>query len=97
MSIAPVFVAGDNEFVVQFHTGGFTVITKEIALTLTSGKILHHKTLTNADKTPTRCRVSGKCQTWKTRPDEFKLPVKHGLRDSFYITPFNADEWEVPK
>lgn len=35
-------------------------------------------------------RVSGKCQTWKTRPDDFKLPVKYGMYESLYITPENA-------
>ncbi len=52
-----------------------------------------HREYRNADGTPVRCRASGKCQTWKTRPNEFKLPVKHGLRDSFYITPENAHDW----
>jgi hypothetical protein len=35
-------------------------------------------------------RASGKCQTWKTRPDDFKLPVKYGMYESLYITPANA-------
>jgi hypothetical protein len=52
-----------------------------------------HKTLKNADKTPVRCRVNGKCKTLKTRPDFFELPVKHGLKQCFYITPNNANEW----
>ena len=73
------------------------MITKEIALTLRHGQILHHKTLKNADKTPMRVRVTGKVKTWKTRPAEFKLPVKHGLYDSFYITEYNAEQWEVTK
>jgi len=71
------------------------VITKQIALSLHSGQILHHKSLKNSDKTPLRARVNGKVQTWKTRPEEFKLPLKHGLKDCFYITEFNAAEWEV--
>lgn len=40
-------------------------------------------------------RVSGKCQTWKTRPDDFRLPVKHGLYESSAITPENAGEWHL--
>jgi hypothetical protein len=35
-------------------------------------------------------RVSGKCKTWKTRPDDFQLPVKYGMYESLYITPSNA-------
>lgn len=71
------------------------MITKEIALTLHRGQTLYHKKLRNADGTPTRCRVNGKCQTWKTRPSEFKLPVKYGLKTCFYITESNAEEWSV--
>ena len=72
------------------------MITKTQALELKHGKILHHVKLKNSDgKTPLRCRVNGSVQTWKTKPEEFKLPVKHGLRDCFYITNSNAAEWEV--
>ena len=69
------------------------MINKSIALALHSGQILHHASLKNADGTPTRCRVNGMCKTWKTRPDEFKLPVKHGMYTTFYITQRNGQEW----
>ena len=52
-----------------------------------------HRTITNADGTPVRCRKSGKLKTWKTRPRDFKLPVKYGLKNSFYLTPENIGEW----
>lgn len=39
-------------------------------------------------------RVNGKCKTWKTRPDEFRLPMKYGLYECFYIDNSNAHEWE---
>lgn len=55
-----------------------------------------HKVLKNADGTPLRCRVNGKCKTWKTRQD-FRLPVKYGLRECFYITPKNYLEWVVAR
>lgn len=42
---------------------------------------------------PLECRANGVCKTWKTRPSDFRLPVKYGLRDCFYITPDNAHEW----
>ncbi len=32
-----------------------------------------------------RCRVSGKCRTWKTRPEDFMLPIKYGLYESHYV------------
>lgn len=72
------------------------MITKDDAVTAgNTGKTLYHMTLRGSDKKPTRCRVNGRCKTWKTRPTEFQLPVKHGLRDCFYITPANADNWAL--
>lgn len=72
------------------------MITKEQAENLSYRTELWHKTLKNADKTPVRCRVNGKCKVWKTRPTEFKLPVKYGLKECFYITPENAENWYIP-
>ena len=40
-----------------------------------------------------RARVNGKCKTWKTRPDHFKIPMKFGLYDCFYITQDNCQHW----
>lgn len=40
-------------------------------------------------------RTSGRCQTWKTRPEEFRLPVKHGLYESGEITNRNAADWHL--
>ena len=31
------------------------------------------------------CR-NGRTQLWKTRPTEFKIPIKHGLKHYSYIT-----------
>ena len=72
------------------------MITKADAMTLRTGQILHHITVKNAQGTPLRARVNGKCQTWVTRPDEFRLPMKHGLRDTFQITTMNCHEWVKP-
>ena len=44
---------------------------------------------------PNKWRASGKCQTWKTRPDEFKLPIKYGLYANDYLTHENAHLFEV--
>lgn len=44
---------------------------------------------------PNKWRANGKCQTWKTRPDEFKLPIKYGLREYGYLTHENAHLFEV--
>lgn len=32
------------------------------------------------------CRRNGRTKTWKTRPGEFRIPVKAGLRACGYIT-----------
>lgn len=40
-----------------------------------------------------KVRRSGKTIIWRTRPDEFKIPVKFGLYQSFYITHLNAHEF----
>jgi len=62
------------------------MITLEQAKNLNHGTILYHVEQRNADGTPVRWRVNGKPKTWKTRPDEVKVPVKHGFRDYDYLT-----------
>lgn len=69
------------------------MITKTIATQAHHYETFHHVSMENADGSPLRARVNGKCQTWKTRPDEFRLPMKHGLRECFYITERNGQEW----
>lgn len=55
-----------------------------------------HATLKNRDGSPLRVRRTGKNKIWKTRPNEFKIPVKYGLYESTYITQENFTQW-VPK
>ena len=62
---------------------------------LRSPSTLYHRTARNADGTALRARSNGKCTIWKTRPDEFRLPVKHGLKHTFYITEWNQHEWSL--
>lgn len=40
-------------------------------------------------------RRNGRTQTWKTRPDDFRIPVKWGLRGYDSITPANADRFHT--
>ena len=61
-------------------------ITLEQAKALTIGTVLKHTINKNADGTPQRWRVNGKVKTWKTRPAEVKIPIKHGLYAYDYIT-----------
>ena len=49
----------------------------------------------NADGTAARWRINGACKTWKTRPLDFKLPVKHGLYAYGYITHDNAHRFTL--
>lgn len=43
----------------------------------------------------TRVRPSGKCKVWKTRPSDFRLPVKYGMYESAEITQNNAADWHL--
>ena len=62
------------------------MITKTIAMNAEYRQEFMHRTLLDSRKKPVVCRVNGACRTWKTRPTEFQLPVKHGLKQCFYIT-----------
>ena len=69
-----------------------TTVNKQIALTANE---FFSTTLKNKDKnqTPLKVRRNGKTQVWKTRPNDFKIPVKYGLYEYFYITQDNCNEW----
>ncbi len=54
---------------------------------------LYHVTLRNSDGSAVRARTNGKCKVWKRDLSRFQLPMKHGLRDCFYLTESNASEW----
>jgi hypothetical protein len=41
-----------------------------------------------------RVRVNGQPQTWKTRPDEIRIPVKWGMRGTFQIWHYDLASWE---
>jgi hypothetical protein len=46
---------------------------------------------------PIRWRASGSCKTWKTRPGDFQLLIKHGLNTYGYLTQDNAHCLEVDR
>ena len=71
------------------------MITKSDAMTLGHGDYVHHVTEKNADGTPARARITGKCKVWKTRPNEFRIPWKHGLYTYGEITHLNNEEWAL--
>jgi hypothetical protein len=43
----------------------------------------------NSNGTPMEYRQNGKIQFWKTRPDDFRIPVKRGLYEYGEVTPSN--------
>lgn len=53
----------------------------------------HEANSTRQDGTCYRWRKNGALKLWKTRPDDFRQPVKYGLRSYDAITPANADHW----
>lgn len=83
------------------------MITKEQALALRYGQELHCEVVHTCKRTTgprggvkehiVRVRVSGVCKTWKTRPTEFRVPVKYGLYESSAITETNARSFHLPE
>jgi hypothetical protein len=71
------------------------VVTKQQAISANYRHNFLHATFKDSKGNPMRCRVNGKCKTWVTRPNEFKLPMKYGLYQYFYITPDNANDWDI--
>jgi hypothetical protein len=70
--------------------GGPEVITKQQALTASE----FHQNHEPGAKVY-RWRRNGRTQTWKTRPDEFRVPVKYGLYGYGQITDSIADLYHV--
>jgi len=70
-----------------------TRITRENACSITG--TVYHINLRNADKTPLRARISGRCKTWKRSPERFQIPFKHGMYEHGYITEENAGLWRL--
>jgi len=42
-----------------------------------------------------KVRRNGETKVWKTRPLEFKIPVKYGLYEFGYITQDNCNDWTI--
>lgn len=70
-------------------------VVKATAVNARHGTIFYHRTERNADGTAVRCRVMGKCKTWVRSPQAYRLPVKYGMYQSFYLTHRNSDVWLV--
>jgi hypothetical protein len=66
-----------------------TILTFEKAMKLTRGNKLAMNNHKNADGTCVRWKVNGVVKTWKTQPERFEIPVKHGMSDYGYVTEKN--------
>jgi len=42
------------------------------------------------------CRRNGQTKTWKTRPDNYMVPVKYGLYHYGYISHSNSHDFHTP-
>ena len=71
------------------------MITKEQMID-PNNREFHHVSMTQSGYPKPVCyrvRRNGRTHTWKTRPEEFKMPYKWGLYEHGYIDHYNADEW----
>lgn len=74
-----------------------------VVKSLTLGKLIgarvwdeiHDSKLTNADGSCVRYRVNGRLREWKTRPDQWEIPVKNGMRSHSYINNGNCHKFHL--
>jgi hypothetical protein len=64
-------------------------LTLEQAKHLRHGQTLYTPGYFNADGTVQRWRVNGVPKTWKTQPGRVQVPIKHGLREHWYVDETN--------
>lgn len=55
----------------------------------------HRKLKYKTRNEPLQCRRNGRTKFWKSRPGEFRIPVKYGMYEYFYIDHTNAHEWST--
>lgn len=67
-------------------------VTKEW-LAANPSSLLWHRTSRNRKGQAHSVRQSGRLKTWKTRPDDFRVPWKFGLYENGEVTHNNAHEW----
>lgn len=49
----------------------------------------------DSDGRPAHARVTGAVKLWKTRPNDFEVPIKRGMWDSGYLTPSTASRFSL--
>lgn len=80
-----------REYLNQFPSGG--AVNAETAMT--ASRFYHRKLKYKGTDRPIEVRRMGNTKRWKRDPERFRVPVKYGMYDSFYIDNDNAHEWSV--
>lgn len=70
-------------------------LTLEQAVALQLGQVVYHRYLTNADGTPQVWRVNGKVKTWKTRPNNIRVPLARGMYQKYALYPHNLCDFSL--
>ena len=66
------------------------------ALTARTAQRFYHRTLKYKNtRAPIEVRRNGATKYWKREPSKFRVPVKFGLYDCFYVDNSNAGEWST--
>lgn len=68
-------------------------MTFEEAQNLKIGDIIYYMWQKNYDGSFARFKVNGKMKTWKTRPEDFRLPLKRGIYEFWALTPSNMQHF----
>ena len=61
----------------------------------TATRFYHRKLKYKRTDAPIEVRRNGATKYWKREPSKFRVPVKYGMYDFFYIDNSNADEWST--
>ena len=66
------------------------------AVTAQDASVFYSRTHTYAHgNAPIQARRNGRTKYWKREPSKFRIPVKYGFYDYFYIDNSNAHEWSL--
>ena len=68
-------------------------MTFEQAKELRYKQILYCNYHNDCKGNPSKIRVNGKTKLWKRTPDKIQVPVIYGLKDYFYITESNLNNF----
>ncbi len=70
-------------------------ITIDQTKNLQYGQIIYYLGARNRDGSLARFRVNGKVQTWKTRPNDIRVPLRHGLYEFWALENHNLADFSL--